>query len=85
MVLRPTKGATHWPVGGAGGVWMLLSPPAPSFEEEKRMATKWTLPRFLKHRKDVLDASIAALPTSSEVNVTYVTSAYANVTVTTSS
>ena len=75
MVLRPTDGATHWPVGGAGGVGIAPFASRPIIKEGIRMAIKWMLPRFLKHRKDALDAAIAALPTSSEVNVTYVTSA----------
>lgn len=49
------------------------------------MATKWSNPTFLKKVKDDLDAVDAALPTSAEVAVTYVSSAYANVTFTKSS
>jgi len=59
---------------------MLLSPPAPFTKEETEMATKWSLPRFMKHTKDKLDATDAALPTSAEIGATYVNCAYTNVT-----
>jgi hypothetical protein len=49
------------------------------------MATKWSLPRFSKAKHDGQAAAVDALPTSAEVSVTYVLSAYADVTFTKSS
>ena len=66
-----------------GGVTAQANSTPPLFhniKEVDKMATKWSHPMFQKARFDEQEAEIDALPTSAEAAVTYVSSAYGDVT-----